>query len=94
MNYNQLKAELRLSGSGDAWGTCLSWWFATAAELFERPGCLVPHEWRYRPSPMGAIDPDAYEAPIVAEAPDEDLIRFGNLLDRYASMLRAAGKDY
>jgi hypothetical protein len=92
MTYDQLKAELRLI-EDDPWGTCMSWWFATAAELFER-GVYLPGGWQYRPSPMGAIDPDAYESPIVAEATDDDLLRFGCLLDRYTSKLKASGKAY
>lgn len=93
MTYQDLKSELRLSNDGDSWRTCMSWWFATAAELFER-GVYLPPEWQYRPSPMGAIDPDAYETPIVAEAGDDDLLRFGRLLDRYSSKLKESGKAY
>lgn len=93
MTYDNLKAEFRLTNDGDSWGNAMSWWFAVAGEMYER-GLEVPPAWQYRPSPMGAIDPDQYEAPIVAEAADDNLCRFGAMLHRYAGMLRAAGKDY
>ena len=90
-SYADLKAEYNLDSS-DPWGTCMAWWFAVAGEMFER-GLWVPEEWRYWPSPP-ARDPDQYEAEICMRAGDAALSRFGDVLNRYASRLKKAGKSY
>jgi len=85
--------EMRLTHGGAAWDTTMEWWFAVAGEMYER-GLPIPHEWKYRPSPLGAIDRDQYEARIVAEASDTALILFGCALSRYASHLKESGQSY
>ncbi len=93
MNAHDLMAELRLTSDGDDWGNMMGWWFAVAAEMYER-GIGPPDEWRYRPSPLGAKDPDAYETEFCEQADDNALHLFGRALHRYAGMLKKAGKDY
>ncbi len=93
LNATQLMREYRLATSGDPWGDTMGWWFAVAGEMYERD-LPIPAEWRYRPSPLGSKDPDAYETPICSMATDEALRLFGRALTRYADRLRAAGKDY
>lgn len=95
LTYDNLKQEFRLTDSGDSWGSVMAWWFAVADEIYFGRDFEVPGEWRFRPSPLGSQnDPEMYETECVREASDEALQRFGAVLTRYASMLRAAGKDY
>jgi len=93
MTLQDLKSEFRLASDGDSWGSVMEWWFGVAGEMYER-GLDIPDDWRYRPSPFGGVDPDSYVAPILAEADDNDLARFGAILNRYAGVLKAKGKDY
>lgn len=83
---------------GDSWGTCMTHWFGIANAL-EASGLIVPEEWQYRP---GALGPDVESWPNSEYYDDlqsgyhspEDLIEAGNVLQRWASMLECAGKDY
>jgi len=93
MDTRELKAEFRLHSDGDPWGTTMAFWFAVAGEMYVR-GIPIPDAWRYRPSPLGAKDPDAFETEICEQAGDETLAAFGALLNRYAGFLKRAGKDY
>lgn len=94
LNARDLMQEFRLfSGDGDWWGTTLAWWFAVAGEMWER-GLDIPADWHYRPSPFGGRDPDAYETPICEAATDIALLLFGRALNRYAAILKRAGKAY
>lgn len=97
LTYNDLKAEFRISSSGDSWGECMSWWFTTADEIYfhRAPRLRVPASWRFRPSPLGlSNEPDRYETITIEAATDEALERFGTLLTRYASKLKIAKRDY
>jgi hypothetical protein len=90
-----LKQEYRLTYSGDAWGNAMNWLFHIADELYHNRLTPVPDDWGFRPSPHGPTNhPGDYETECVAEASDEDLIRFGNVLNRYAGLLKRAGHDY
>jgi len=51
-------------------------------------------EWRYRPSPLGAVNPDAYETPYCSAATDDALRPFGRAMNRYTDMLRKHGRSY
>jgi hypothetical protein len=93
LSASDLMAELRAGADGDWWGTTMSWWFAVAGEMWER-SLPIPDEWRYRPSPFGGKDPDAFEAEICEQATDEALRLFGRAMNRYAAILKKAGKDY
>lgn len=94
MTANDLCSEFRLCFDGsDPWGSTMAWWFAVAGEMYAR-GLPIPAAWRYRPSPMGARDPDAYETPICEAADDVALILFGRMLARYATCLKKGGMDY
>lgn len=93
MNARQLMQEYRLTCDGDTWGNTMAWWFAVAGEMHER-GLDIPADWQYRPSPLGGKNDDAYETPICEEASDDALILFGRAMNRYATILKAAGKDY
>lgn len=96
MTYADLKANFNLSFDGDdAWGSVMSWWFTVADEIHFNRGFDVPASWRFRPSPCGpSNDPEAFETEAVQAASDEALQRFGAVLDRYATKLKRAGRDY
>jgi hypothetical protein len=90
-----IKQEYRLTYCGDKWGHTMSWLFHIADELYHHRETPVPDDWGFRPSPLGpSNDPDSYETECVAEATDEELVRFGNVLNRYAGLLKRAGRDY
>lgn len=91
-----LKAEFRLSDDGDSWGNVKQWWFTIADEIyFNRKNLRVPDEWQFKPSPMGpSNDPDDYVTNVVKDTPDEALMAFGNLVHRYARLLKSKGVNY
>lgn len=94
LSASNLMQEFRLFyDSGDPWGSTMGWWFSVAGEMWER-GLAIPDAWQYRASPFGGRDPDAYETPICESATDEALILFGRAMNRYAGILKAAGRDY
>lgn len=83
---------------GDQWGSCMAHWFGIAGALYGA-GEMFPDEWQYSPG-LSAGDceefPDSAYAEMLARgdvAPD-DLRQAGDVLCRYSSMLRSAGKDY
>ena len=92
-----LKAEFRLTDDlGDSWGNAMQWWFTIADEIyFNRDKLCVPDEWQFKPSPLGpSNDPDDYVTNVVKNTPDETLMGFGNLVHRYASLLKSKRMDY
>jgi hypothetical protein len=100
--YRLLMGEFRTGDFEDAWGTTMEWWFAVAENLYHN-GVDLPAEWEYRDSPMhvnGGYEPEGYAENFIVEAlsdgviDDDDLMRMGNVLFRYAGILKAAGKDY
>lgn len=93
MTCEDLKNEYKLTNDGDSWGNSMSWWFAIADELEGNRGLLCPEHWEYRMSPMRP-DNENYEASIVTDYPDDDLIEFGNVLERYTRLLKHLGEDY
>lgn len=95
MTIKDLKIEFRITNCGDAWGTTLSWLFAIAEELYFNRDTEVPDSWNFQPSPFGiTTDDDSYELNVVRECDDALLIKFGNILSRYANFLKRANKDY
>lgn len=92
----ELVAEYRLCSDGDAWGETMHWWFVIADEIhFNRDDLSVPSEWQFRPSPMGpSNEEDDYAVNVVRDASDEDLVTFGGMMNRLASILKASGRDY
>lgn len=94
--YDDLRAEFRVCHSGDLWGCCMSWWFTVADEIYwNRDGIEVPDAWQFKPGADGPCnEPGELETEMVEGATDDALIRFGHLLDRYASALKHAGRSY
>jgi hypothetical protein len=92
--YNDLRDQYRCTHDGDAWGNCMGWRFAVAAEMWHR-GLAIPSEWGY--SPGMASDPrelETLEGETCADATDEALELFGAVLLRVYDKLKAAGEDY
>jgi hypothetical protein len=76
----------------DEWSACMGWWFGIAGELYAR-GAPIPEEWRYEPG-LHPVDPDDDNAPLVAGAPTDILMRFMEDIEDDAKRLKAEGKDY
>ena len=100
--YRNLRFEFNTAYSGDAWGEAMSWWFAIA-ELLYHAGETLPDEWQFRDSPMHAADgwmPEGYTEETLCELLDEgyctldDIKTFGEVINRWAGLLKAAGLDY
>jgi len=97
-NYKDAMAEFRLMFDGrDPWGSTMIWWFAVADAIYWRFGWeYVPVSWLFSPSANNesSNDPDAIETEVVNEMELEDLLLFGKVLDRYASLLKWKGHLY
>ena len=89
VTLEDLKFEYSLED--DEWGACMGWWFSIAGELHTR-GAPIP-EWKYKPG-LHPVDPDDDNAPLVAGAPTEVLMRFMEDIEDDAKRLKAEGKDY
>jgi hypothetical protein len=84
--------QFEYSLEGDDWGSCMSWRFAIAGELYAR-GAPIPEEWQYRPG-LHPVDLDDHKAPIVAGAPTDVLMHFVEDIEDNVKQLKAEGKDY
>ncbi len=95
VDLKSLKADFKLSCDGDTWGETMQWWFTIADEIYFNRDFPVPADWHFRPSPLGpSNEPGEWPVDIVEAAGDDELLAFGNLLNRYARLLKRAGKDY
>lgn len=85
------REEFKLSSDWkhDPWGECLNHWFDVAEVLYTR-GVTIPQHWEYHP---GAGE-DIVNNEQYLTMNDDELIAWGNVLERYTRLLRAAGKDY
>lgn len=92
-----LAADFRLMSDWkyDPYGSAVGMHFTIAFELYHR-GCEIPGKWEFRP-PMGSGDIREHEDAFFDScegATEADLVSFGNVLSRYASILRAQGRSY
>lgn len=95
--YDDLKQALRQDDlRGDPWGTAIAALFDVCDTLHFDRDATVPAEWDYRPSLFGPLPEDerSYTGEHLPEASTGDLLRFGDLLNRYCDLLRHAGRDY
>ena len=80
---------------GDKWGSAMIAFFTVANEINHREQ-NTPSSWQYRPSPvMGdqrEHDDGMFEA--CENANLNDLIHFGNILERYTQNLDRLGVSY
>ena len=88
--YQILMSEFKM-GFDDPWGDTMSWWFATAEVLYHN-GVKLPDEWEFSDSPMHPSSADEWDHEYGWNT--DDLLRFGKVLTRYATLLKTAGKDY
>jgi hypothetical protein len=84
--------QFEYSPEDDEWGACIGWWFTIAGELHTR-GTPIPAEWKYEPG-LHPVNPDDCNAPLVAGATTDVLMRFMEDIEDDARRLRAEGKDY
>jgi hypothetical protein len=84
--------QFEYSLEDDEWSACMGWWFTIAGELYAR-GAPIPEEWQYKPG-IHPVDPDDHNAPLVAGAQTEVLMRFMEDIEDDIKRLKAEGKDY
>ena len=97
--YKLLRGEYNTMHD-DPWGDTMEWLFSIA-EILTHWVDDVPAEWGFRDSPVhDEWEPESYVETMLTEYWDDgsvttvDLTAFGQVLNRYADILRAAGKDY
>lgn len=86
----------------DVLGSAKTMWFALAETITHETDLTVPESWQFRDSPLHGKDyksddwPDSELAELLAEGytTPQDLVSFGNVITRYATLLKAADKDY
>jgi hypothetical protein len=97
-SFKALKQDLYIGfDRGDAWGSAMNIFFGVANELHFRDPEIVPAHWQYVPPGRRCEDPrdtDDYYYDDLAAAKTDDLIRFGNLMERYTRILDKAGESY
>lgn len=86
--------RLSVDRDGDEWGWAMSWMFALCDTMLFDRGMEIPFEWEFRPSPIGKCTDDEWKDEILSDLSDNQLAYLGNLLHRYTTRLRKAGKDY
>lgn len=90
---------VRMDDDGDSWGTCMLHWFGVANVLYAYTGG-VPSDWEYRPGlmTMDALTewPDSEYAALYTgrQLTVVQLMYIGDVMMRWSSMLRHAGRDY
>ncbi len=96
MTTKEFKKELAtMDLGGDPWGTTLECHFMIAHILYDREAA-IPKHWGYKPSPIAEkqADTDSYWFDVLNDETDENLVHFGNLLARYAQVLKRNDRDY
>ena len=78
--------------TGDPWGTAMSWWFSVAGELHFNRNVECPSHWEHRAG-MGP-DEDSWPFETIKNESTEDLVRFGNILCRFAGIMERQGRSY
>lgn len=93
MKYEDLKSEIKLDLDLDPWGVSTTWLFNVCFTLAFRNPDWIPAHWQYSCGAFGheQVAEDYY---FLHGVSTDDLIKFGNLLDRYGRMLHAADKSY
>lgn len=95
----ELRKEFRMSDYRyDPWSCCLGMHFAIC-DVLRDVGEDIPSSWGYSPG-LGGPDTEDFGFQTLKEGLEgilwntQDLESFGNILSRYASKLRVAGKNY
>ena len=99
--YKLLRGEFNMMFS-EPWGDTLEWMFSISEILTHWVETTVPESWDFHDSPVHhawAPEDEGYTAELIAECWDDgsvttaDLITFGEVLTRYADLLRSAGRS-
>lgn len=92
----KIKNEFKLTyDSGDPWGSCMAWLFATCDYLTFETDENIPDNWHFKPSPFGADTEDYYfQALKELNIPSKDVLHFGSLLIRFSELLKRKQLDY
>ena len=78
----------------DKWGSAMGAFFGAAAELSHR-GESTPHHWQYSPGLSDdPREPDDYLYADFAATDTDDLVKFGNIMERYTRNLDRIGESY
>tara|TARA_R110000822_G_scaffold91439_3_gene210782 strand:- start:295 stop:570 length:276 start_codon:yes stop_codon:yes gene_type:complete len=89
MNIEDMKEEFRMSfDRHDSWGHVMSAWFDIAEALHAR-GDDVPSHWEFHSGPS-----QEHEASWLHHYKSDVMSDFGEILCRWAGMLKSAGRDY
>lgn len=94
-----LKEVYNMYHDGDQWGNAMGFFFAVADYLCFDTDIPVPDSWGFRPSPLGPDD-ESYQYREIetlieaGEITDQDVLRFGRILNRLTDIYRAKGIDY
>ena len=90
LTYEDAISEFRtMFDGGDAWGSTMNMWFAIADEIYHNREFDVPDNWKFRPSPFGPTnEPNDYATVIVEDMTDRALQHLGNVIHRYAGVLK------
>lgn len=95
LDYTELKQEYRAAhDSYDPWGSNIAWLFCVCDEMTFERDMVVPTKWEFQSSLFGNGSEDQPQTEILRQTDDDNLLRFGTLLERYDRSLRHAGKSY
>lgn len=96
LTLKDLKNEYSLvNDPGDKWASCLGAHF-DLCEYLHSKDIEVPYHWEYCPSPVASkeiLEPSYFQE-LFEKCDNKVLINFGDLLHRYANLLRLNGEDY
>lgn len=95
--FSNLEFDFRtyVDGTADMHADVSHWWFTIADEAWHNRRCQIPYNWGFHPSPLGPVnDPEDMATAAALAATDQELMRFGEVLHRYAGRLRRAGMAY
>lgn len=93
--------EWSLTGDGDTWADTLEWCHAVADYLWHTDPEMIPESWEFHHGAgcRGRSD-YCYNTETLwylnhrCGVTLDDIVHFGNVMVRYASILRAEGRDY
>lgn len=92
---NNLKSQFYDTfDKGDRWGSAMIAFFTVANEINHREE-LTPSKWGYRPAMTeDPRESEDYLFEACEQATTEDLVHFGNILERYTRNLDRLGESY
>lgn len=89
----EIRNCFRGSDNGDAWGRCMTWWFALADYMYDHD-MVIPDEWEFRHGLSSDVDSFEYSLLDEEGMTASECRRFGNALSRLARRIKSVGRDY